>query len=127
MAHVVAIVGSIEKSNFAAKSMKMRFISALELHQALKDGQSFEIVDIREPYEYSACNIGSTHIPMGEICSRTAELPMDKNIVILCRSGRRAEAVANILLTDYSMSNIYILEGGILAWKEHIDETLDLD
>ena len=32
------------------------------------------------------------------------DLPKNKNIVIMCRSGKRAEAVANILMTDYSIS-----------------------
>jgi len=105
----------------------MRIISALELHDAMQKGQEFEIVDVREPYEYDACNIGSVHIPMGEICNRIADLPKDKNIVIMCRSGKRAEAVANILMTDYSISNVYILDGGILAWKDQIDSTLDIE
>lgn len=105
----------------------MRLISALELHQSMQKGQDFEIIDVREPYEYIVANIGSIHIPMGEICDRIAELPTDKNIVIMCRSGKRAEAVANVLMTDHSMTNIYILDGGILAWKEQIDSTLDLD
>ena len=105
----------------------MRLISALELHHAMKQGQSFEIIDIREPYEYAAANIGSTHIPMGEICNRTTELPTHSNIVIMCRSGKRAEAVANILMTEFSIPNVFVLDGGILAWKEQIDATLDLD
>ena len=45
----------------------------------------------------------------------------------MCRSGKRAEAVANLLVTDFSLTNVYCLDGGILAWKEHIDNTLDLD
>ena len=105
----------------------MRIISALELNDAMQKGQEFEIVDVREPYEYDACNIGSVHIPMGEICNRIADLPKNKNIVIMCRSGKRAEAVANILMTDYSISNVYILDGGILAWKDQIDSTLDIE
>ena len=105
----------------------MRIISALELYDDMQKGQEFEIVDVREPYEYDACNIGSVHIPMGEICNRIADLPKNKNIVIMCRSGKRAEAVANILMTDYSISNVYILDGGILAWKDQIDSTLDIE
>ncbi|MEN9997551.1 MAG: hypothetical protein RI922_541 [Bacteroidota bacterium] len=105
----------------------MRLISALELHDAMKKGNEFEIIDIREPYEYDLANICSKHIPMGEINHRIDELPKDKNIVVMCRSGKRAEAVANLLMTDYSLSNVYILDGGILAWKENIDNTLDLD
>ena len=105
----------------------MQIISALELHHAMQKGQEFEIVDVREPYEYDACNIGSVHIPMGEICNRIADLPKNKKIVIMCRSGKRAEAVANILMTDYSISNVYILDGGILAWKDQIDSNLDIE
>ena len=105
----------------------MQIISALELNHAMQKGQEFEIVDVREPYEYDACNIGSLHIPMGEICNRIADLPKNKNIVIMCRSGKRAEAVANILMTDYSISNVYILDGGILAWKDQIDSNLDIE
>lgn len=105
----------------------MRLISALELHEAIQKGQEFEIIDVREPYEYAMGNIGSMHIPMGEICERVSDLPEDKNIVIMCRSGKRAEAVANLLMTDHSMTNVYILDGGILAWRDQIDNTLDLD
>lgn len=104
----------------------MNGISATELKDRLAAGTHL-IVDIREPYEYEACNIGSKHIPMGEICSRVTELPLDKEIVIMCRSGKRAEAVANVLISDHSFSNISILQGGITAWKDEVDPTLDLE
>jgi hypothetical protein len=35
--------------------------------------------------------------------------------------------MANLLTTDFEMNNIWILEGGILAWKEQVDQTLQLD
>jgi len=105
----------------------MRIISALVLNEALHRGENYQIIDIREPYEYAACNIGSIHIPMGELCDRLAELPLSKNVVIMCRSGKRAEAMANLLTTDFEMNNIWILEGGILAWKDQVDQTLELD
>jgi len=105
----------------------MQFISAIDLHDSIKKGNHFKIIDVREPYEYEACNIGSQHIPMGDIPERVEDLPKDINIVIMCRSGKRAEAVANLLVTDYSLTNVYCLDGGILAWKEHIDNTLDID
>jgi rhodanese-related sulfurtransferase len=104
----------------------MNGISATELKDRLAAGTHL-IVDIREPYEYEACNIGSKHIPMGEICSHVSELPLDKEIVIMCRSGKRAEAVANVLISDHGLGNVCILEGGITAWKDEVDPTLDLD
>ena len=113
--------------SLASNLFSMHTISALVLEKAISNGEKYTIVDVREPYEYEACNIQSLHIPMGEICDRIAELPTDSNVVIMCRSGKRAEAVANILETDHSMKNIFILDGGILAWKEQVDNTLDLD
>ena len=104
----------------------MTGISASDLKDRLAAG-THVIIDIREPYEYVTCNIGSKHIPMGEICSRVAELPKDKELVIMCRSGKRAEAVANVLISDHGLSNVLILEGGITAWKEEVDPSLDLD
>ena len=88
----------------------MQFISALELNDSMNNGNHFEIIDVREPYEYEACNIGSTHIPMGDIPSRVEDLPKNTNIVIMCRSGKRAEAVANLLVTDFSLTNVYCLD-----------------
>lgn len=105
----------------------MRSITATELNQAILRGEDYLIVDIREPYEHAACNINALHIPMGEICEKSADLPAGKSIVIMCRSGKRAEAVANILSKDHGMTNIYLLEGGITAWRDEVDQTLDLD
>ena len=104
----------------------MTGITASDLKERLTIGTHI-IIDIREPYEYEACNIGSKHIPMGEICNRVSELPKDKELVIMCRSGKRAEAVANVLISDHGLSNVLILEGGITAWKEEVDPTLDLE
>jgi rhodanese-related sulfurtransferase len=105
----------------------MRSITATELNQALLRGEDYMIIDIREPYEHAACSIDAIHIPMGEICEKSAELPTDRSIVIMCRSGKRAEAVANMLASDHGMNNIYLLEGGITAWRDEVDQTLDLD
>jgi adenylyltransferase/sulfurtransferase len=85
------------------------------------------IVDVRENYEYSNCNIGFINIPMGEISERVNEIPREKKVIVMCQSGRRAEAVANLLETEYGMHSIYIMEGGISAWKEQLDQTLQLD
>jgi len=93
---------------------------AIEKNEAL-------IVDIRENYEFNNCNIGFLHIPMGEINDRIHEIPKDKKLIIMCQSGRRAEAVANLLETEFKLHHVYLMEGGIIAWKEKIDQTLQLD
>lgn len=104
----------------------MELISPENCKQAIEKNQSI-VVDVRENYEFSNCNLGFLHIPMGEISERITELPENKNIIIMCQSGRRAEAVANLLETEFQIKNIAVMQGGILAWKEQIDQTLQLD
>jgi rhodanese-related sulfurtransferase len=45
----------------------------------------------------------------------------------MCRSGKRAESVANFLEKDYQFSDIIVMEGGIVQWKEQVDSSLRLD
>jgi adenylyltransferase/sulfurtransferase len=64
---------------------------------------------------------------MGEISERIKEIPSDKKIIVMCQSGKRAEAVANLLETEFELNSVFIMEGGINAWIEKIDQTLQLD
>ena len=70
------------------------------------------------------CNIGGLHIPMGEVVSRVEELEGNSLIAVLCRSGKRAEVVANYLLTEAG-KNVAIVKGGILEWIETVDNSLE--
>ena len=103
----------------------MNFISAKELQEIYKNPDIL-IVDIRESYERNICTIPSIHIPMSDIRDNDLKIPSDKKIILLCRSGRRAEVVANYLETERGYNNLFVLEGGILAWIEFIDNTLEI-
>ena len=46
--------------------------------------------------------------------------------VFICKSGKRAEATANLIEKELNINNIYILEGGIISWIETIDQTLEI-
>ncbi|MES2799137.1 MAG: rhodanese-like domain-containing protein [Bacteroidota bacterium] len=105
----------------------MKYISKDELVQILNNKDSFFIVDVREDYEYGYSNIGCKHIPMGDVCERKEEIPRNQNVLLVCKSGKRAEAVANYLETEFGYEYLYVLEGGLQAWKEVIDDTLKLD
>ncbi len=102
----------------------MRLISAIEVKE---NYDSYFIIDIREPYEYNLSNIRTINIPMNEVCQRLDELPKDKTLVFLCKSGSRASALGNLLSVDYGMTDICVLDGGICAWKELVDQSLIID
>src|SRR5437667_1184484 len=96
-------------------------MSAPELKPKTEACRPFELIDVRETFEYEIARIdGARLIPLGEIAERADELPRDRPIVVHCHSGRRsAEAVR--LLQQRGFGNIYILEGGLDAWSDQID------
>lgn len=103
----------------------MQWITPRDLQIAISESDSWIILDIREGYELEICSIAATHIPMAEIAERHTELDKSKNIVVMCKTGKRAEAVANLMECDYGFSNIYMLDGGIMNWIAEIDTQLE--
>src|SRR5215467_5679634 len=56
------------------------------------------LLDVREDDEWAAGHVpGATHIPLGQLGARTAELPHDEQIYVICRSGNRSARVAQAL------------------------------
>ena len=103
----------------------MQFISVNELQVNLQQNNVI-VLDVREIYEFEICKIKSFNIPMGDIEKRVNEIPNDRHVVVLCKSGKRAEVVANLLEKEFKFNNLSVLSGGILAWIENIDNTLEI-
>jgi sulfur-carrier protein adenylyltransferase/sulfurtransferase len=96
-------------------------ISVQELKARRDSGEQPFIVDVREGWELEVANIpGVTHIPMGEIQQRLAELSPDRETIVMCRSGGRSMQVARFLATQ-GFGRVFNLKGGILAWSADID------
>ncbi len=99
-------------------------ISVHELKRKTEAREAFELIDVREPFEYEIARIdGAKLIPLGEIADRTDELQREQPIVMHCHSGKRS-AQAVRLLQQRGFSNVYNLEGGIDAWSDQIDPTV---
>lgn len=79
-------------------------------------GDGAFVLDVREPDEWAAGHIdGATLIPLGELESRTAEVPMDQEVVVVCRSGNRSAQGRDILL-DAGYGNVTSMAGGMNDW-----------
>jgi adenylyltransferase/sulfurtransferase len=105
----------------------MILLSATEINKRLQNNENITIIDIREPYEVEVCSIGCINIPMASVVDQINNLKSFDNIALMCRSGKRAESVANFLEKDYQFSDIIVMEGGIVQWKEQVDSSLRLD
>ena len=92
-------------------------ISVEDLQARRTAGEPVTILDVREPQELAICRFEeSLDIPMGELTARVAEIPADRPVVVVCRSGN-ASAGAAKTLKKAGFEQVYWLEGGIAAWQ----------
>ncbi len=96
-------------------------VTVQDLKARLDANDDVLVLDVREPHEVDICRIaGSTVIPLGELPSRLAEVPRDRDVVVHCKmGGRSAKAVG--ILQDAGYDRAVNLTGGILAWVDQID------
>jgi adenylyltransferase/sulfurtransferase len=86
-------------------------------------GDDLFLLDVREPYEVQIAEIGGTVIPQNDVPNRLGEIPRDREIVVHCRSGARSQRIAE-LLKQSGYTQVVNLAGGILAWSDEIDPTV---
>ena len=101
----------------------MQEITVQELKEKIDKGEDFQLIDVREDFEYETSNIGGLLIPLGGILIEADKVSKDKPVVIMCRSGKRS-AAAIMQLEQLGYTNLANLQGGILAWAEDIDPTI---
>jgi molybdopterin/thiamine biosynthesis adenylyltransferase/rhodanese-related sulfurtransferase len=99
-------------------------MSAHALKRKMDAREPFELIDVREVFEYEIARIdGAKLIPLGQIAERADELPRERPIVVHCHSGQRS-AQAVRLLQQRGFDKVYNLEGGIDAWSDQIDSNV---
>ncbi|MSV30861.1 MAG: molybdopterin-synthase adenylyltransferase MoeB [Bryobacterales bacterium] len=96
-------------------------IDPIEVKARIDRGDSFVLVDVREPHEYQICNIPFARlIPLGELPKRVNELNQADEIVMHCKSGMRS-AKACDFLKQAGFGKVKNMKGGILAWSDKVD------
>ena len=103
--------------------MSIQEITPAEFVARRERGESLTLLDVREDWELGVASVpGIQHIPMGEVADRLEEIDRSREVVVLCRSGRRSLQVANFLQQNgFRAVN---LAGGILAWSRELDATI---
>jgi adenylyltransferase/sulfurtransferase len=98
-------------------------LTVKELKARRDAGDDIFLLDVREPYEVQIAQIGGTVIPQNDVPQRLAEIPRDREIVVHCRSGARSQRIAEFLKQS-GYQNVVNLAGGILAWSDEIDPSV---
>ncbi len=105
----------------------MKFIPPLEV-QKLVANNNATLIDIREKYERDickVCKIEGVHIPMAEVPYKINELTEENQFILMCKTGKRAEALGNVLEVDYNFTNIAVMENGIMGWIAEVESNLE--
>ncbi len=101
-----------------SRSDRPPYVSPAQVKDWLSHNQPVMFVDVREPDEFAAGHLpGALNIPHEQAISQVARLPRDQSVVIYCiHSAHRAPEAARALRTQ-GFTNVYVLEGGIVAWE----------
>ena len=102
----------------------MKSITVAELKEWMDSGKDFQLVDVREPHENEICTLNGVLIPMNEVPNEYQQIDKDKTVVVHCRSGKRSASVIDFLEANHGYTNLYNLEGGILAWIAEVDPSM---
>ena len=101
-----------------ATDSPVRQITATELNEELQNGNAPIMVDVRTPGEYERDGhiAGSRLLPLNVFMQRVNELPQDRPIVCVCRSGNRSQAASEQLIAQ-GFENVANLSGGMFGWR----------
>lgn len=98
----------------------MTNISAAEVSKRKSQNEDLHLLDVREPDEHAAFNIGGTLLPVGHIMSmQTDDIAewQNEEVICYCRSGMRSMQAA-MMLESLGFTNVKNMTGGVLAWEE---------
>ena len=100
-------------------------ITAEEVKAKLDAGESFTLIDVREPWEFETARIeGAKLMPMGDVPSRAhQELDPEEHIVVLCHHGVRSMNVM-VWLRQQGFEKVQSMRGGIDAWSRSVDQNV---
>lgn len=99
----------------------MKEVTVLELKKMIDDKVDFQLIDVREEYEYDIANLNGELIPLSTIVDEAAKIAKDKPVIIHCRSGARSAAAVKELEIRFGFTNLANLKGGIIAWSKEVD------
>lgn len=98
----------------------MKEITVEELKLKIDNHEDFQLIDVREDFEYETSHINGENIPLATVLMNADKISTEKPVVVHCRSGKRS-AQAIQLLESKGYSNLANLKGGILAWKDSFE------
>ena len=119
-----APTNSSSTSSVTSSTMIPSNITPADLSVRLARGEALYLLDVREPWEIDVAVIeGSNTIPMSNVPARVAEIPRDREVVVICHHGMRSAMVADYLRSA-GVPQVLNLTGGIDRWSVEVDPSV---
>ena len=125
----LTIEGLIDYEEFCgmkatAENNVVKEISVIELKGLQDSDADFQLIDVREPYEFDIANLSGELIPLGAIANEVSKISKSKQVIVHCRSGVRSADAIRELQEKFDFKNLYNLKGGILAYSREVDSSI---
>ena len=91
----------------------MQNMDAKTLQSWIDEQRDFQLIDVRNPYEFEQDNIGGKNIPLDDLIESMAQLDLQKPIVFCCQTGLRSAKALEMLVKEGIEGNFYTLSDGI--------------
>ena len=121
------IDGEIDEPASAGNNM-FHHLSVTEYQEKKANGWQPFLIDVRSDAEYQQKRVSFTdlQVPHEEILTMVNDIPKDRDIILLCRSGMRSQMAAMFLAQDgYDSQKLYNLDGGIMAWSNQLPSDIE--
>ncbi len=99
-------------------------ITPAALYELQVKGEPFQLIDVREPYEYDIVNIGAELIPLATVAEQADKINKDQPVIVHCKMGGRSAKAIRELEEKFGFTNLYNLKGGIIAYIDEVQPEL---
>lgn len=119
----------MSQENFSQTSPNPEHSNVIDVHpqNILDQKDHLHLIDVRTPEEYTGelgHVAGATLITLDQLPQRLNEVPKDKTVIFICRSGKRS-GNACAFAKENGFQNVYNMLGGMIAWNEQKFPTED--
>lgn len=118
--------GIVPGGDGAGEGLRVPELDPAEVLERLATASPPLLLDVREAWEWQVGNLealGGRLISLGDLPGRLDEIPADRSVVVVCRSGQRSRTAARQLL-EGGFTEVYNLRGGMQAWARDVDPGL---
>ncbi len=113
-----ATEAAVEAPAEAVEALSLPLNIDAALTNDIRNRDDVVILDVREDWEYAEGHVpGATLISLGDLPARLADIPTDKTVIAVCRSGNRSNQ-ATAFLRGQGFENVHNMTGGMISWEQ---------